>query len=170
VLLQFNAKNVREMESICGYEIIGRLMRKEHWSIDEAMLSTVFRLVGLKKSMRTPTYSTGVVANLSAFKYILLDWNIWQRTTFPVQKLLFETLAELVSIHEYSAFNIRRFREANVVPTLFHIFREHQDSLPVGLGPYFITIIRSTMSEPPTAADLKVHTILCVMHVEYCAR
>lgn len=168
-LLKHSPVNTREMKEICGYELLARLLRKEHWILvtnsclisctwqDESLLSVIFEMVGLKKSPRVYTFTTGVVSNFPAFQHLLLDWQIWRRASFGVQQILFKTLAELVSSHEHSKFHVQQLRQAKALEQFFHIFKEYD--VPLSLGPYFITIIRSLMSDPPTRNDLLVNVL-----------
>jgi len=104
----------------------------------------------------TPTYADGVVANLPAFINLILNRRIWKKASFQVQEILFETLAKLVTTHEHAAFNVIRFRSANVMEKLVMMFQQEERSLPLSLAPSFITIIRHIMTDPPCAEDLSV--------------
>eukprot|EP01119_Soliformovum_irregulare_P013684 TRINITY_DN3666_c2_g1_i3.p1 TRINITY_DN3666_c2_g1~~TRINITY_DN3666_c2_g1_i3.p1 ORF type:complete len:2431 (-),score=776.48 TRINITY_DN3666_c2_g1_i3:1776-9068(-) len=154
-LLSYNARNVAAINSICGYELLGRLLRREHWHLDEVLLAIIFEQVGLTRSQRNPSFSNGVITNLPAFKYLILDWVIWKRATASVQKLLFKSLADLVdSTHELSTFNIRRFREAKVMEIFFRMFQEFE--IPGFLRSDLTIILKSIMSDPPSTSDLQM--------------
>ncbi len=75
-----------------GYELIGLLIRKRHWVLNEPLLHTLLEVVGItmkKGAQRSGVIMRnqclGVVANLSAFKCWLLDWRIWRTASFGVQ-------------------------------------------------------------------------------------
>lgn len=162
-LLSWSPQNVREMRDICGYQMLGRLLRREKWQLDETLLGVVFEMVGVTKSQRVPTYSSGVISNLPAFKNLLLDWKIWERSSPSVQKLLFRSLADLVATHELAAFNIKRFRQANVIEGFFRTLRQSdEEPFPLSLGPSIVTILRSVMTDSPSVKDLQVYLHLRV--------
>lgn len=98
------------MNQLYGFELIGRLMRKKHWVLDETMLTILFQIVGLKKGKKSSNYCSGIISNIHAFKSLLLDWKIWRQAPLYVQQLLLENFIHLVSAYEYARFNIERFR------------------------------------------------------------
>lgn len=104
----------------------------------------------------TQTYADGVVANLPAFINLILNRRIWKKASFQVQEILFESLAKLVTTHEHAAFNVIRFRSANVMDKLILMFQDEERNLPLSLATSFITIIRHIMTDPPCADDLSV--------------
>jgi hypothetical protein len=54
-------------------------MRKKRWELDETMLAIVFGFAGLHKNIKSPSYySSGVISDLMAFKFFLLEWKIWK--------------------------------------------------------------------------------------------
>ncbi len=153
VLLQYCPNNTSEMKELCGYELLSLMMRKRQWILDESMLAILFSFVGLKKSVRATTYTSGVISNLLAFKHLILERKIWQRAHLSTQKLVYQSLAELVSVHEHASFNIKRFNEAGVMEIFLQMFKNF--SVPKELAGYFIAIIRSIMNDPPRSTDLQ---------------
>lgn len=119
--------------------------------LEKAQGKTSFKL--------TPTYSEGVVANLPAFVNLILNRRIWKKAPFKVQEILFESLAKLVTTHEYAAFNVLRFRSAKVMDKMIMMFQREEHTLPLSLAPSFITILRYIMTDPPCAEDLNVRLV-----------
>ena len=112
-----------------------------------------------KLTVQPPTtYFEGVITNLPAFVNLILDRRIWKKAPLRVQEILYESLAKLVTTHELAAFNVFRFRSANVSDKLLMMF-QGEDSLPLSLAPSFITIIRSTMTDP-SVDDLGVSSCI----------
>lgn len=65
--------------------MVARLMRKKRWELDETMLAIVFGFAGLQKNIKSPMYySSGVISDLMAFKYFLLEWKIWKYVAFSI--------------------------------------------------------------------------------------
>ncbi len=52
-----------------------------------------------------------------------MDWRVWNAAPLRYQRLLFASLAELVSTHEYAAFNADRLREINLIDTLYDLMQ-----------------------------------------------
>lgn len=147
-----DSKNLLEMKQISGYELLAHLLRKNHTILDESMLELLFRFVGLKKAKNS--YSNGVISNIYAFQALLLDWKVWEQSDLQIKKILYESLADLVSVHQHAKFNIKRFRECGVMKILLNMFQEY--NLPYQLNSYFITILKSIVNDPPNQSDLKV--------------
>merc|ERR1712232_373935 len=102
------------MNEICGFELIGRIIRKNKWDINEKILSILFRIIGFERDPNLMTFSYGVLSNLSAFEYIILDWRIWKNASLSIQKQVFESLSNIISNdNEFTKFNIFRFRSIN---------------------------------------------------------
>ncbi|ELR13959.1 Beige/BEACH domain containing protein [Acanthamoeba castellanii str. Neff] len=49
-LLLNNARNVKELLDVSGYQLLARIIRKHRWTLDETLLSLMFNFVGLRKS------------------------------------------------------------------------------------------------------------------------
>ncbi len=45
-----NARNVKELLDVSGYQLLARIIRKHRWTLDETLLSLMFNFVGLRKS------------------------------------------------------------------------------------------------------------------------
>merc|ERR1712159_245308 len=95
-IIEYSSCNLQEMETICGYELIARIMRKNQWKINEKMLSILFSYVGFQRDPQKMTFSVGVLSNMSAFQYLIMDWRIWKNSELSVQKQLFESLSTIV--------------------------------------------------------------------------
>lgn len=153
-VLQFSVQNCREMDEICGYELVARLMRKNAWKIDEKMLGILFKYAGFERDPKKLTFSTGVLSNLTAFKYLIMDWRIWVRSELSVQRQLFETLGHIIhSDNEFSNFNIPRFRDADVTSRLLWVIHHEENNVNIIHAKSLMNIIRSLMNQRPTASD-----------------
>lgn len=60
IFLKYYPQNVKEMKDISGHELVGFVMRKPRWELDEPLVAILFEFVGLKKSI-SGTYSSGVI-------------------------------------------------------------------------------------------------------------
>lgn len=73
----------------------------------------------------------GVVANPSAFKYILLNCDLWT-TSLDMQQTLFQRIKNLISArNEHHKFNLRRMREVNVITSLLGVICDTNASLEI---------------------------------------
>src|SRR5690349_16776910 len=66
--------------------------------------AAVFRLCGLKKSALTDSYCYGVIKNLPAFEYLILDWYIWNRGSKDVKKRLLSSIADMLDPNNQTSF------------------------------------------------------------------
>jgi hypothetical protein len=57
-LLAYNARNVKEMKDINGYQLIARIIQKRHWNLDEHLLALLFHLVGIRKTRTVPNLTS----------------------------------------------------------------------------------------------------------------
>jgi hypothetical protein len=120
---------------------------------------------GSMKLQQTTTFAEGVVSNLPAFMYLILNRNIWKKAELSVQRMLYESLAKLVTTHEHATFNILRFREANVMEELLFMFQREAENLHHSLATALISVLRAIMNDPPCVEDFqKIFTYLVATH------
>jgi len=154
-ILHYSSRNFHELKDIHGYELIGRIIRKNNWSLDDPLLEVLFELVGFTQDTRALTYSVGVLTNIYAFKQLLLDWRIWTNADHSVRKQLFESLANIVTEGPANIvnFNISMFREAQVRNSLLLLFQQDEAMLSRSLEPALIKILRAVLEKEPSSSD-----------------
>ena len=83
------------------------------------------------------------MANPSAFKYILLNCDLWT-TSLDMQQTLFQRIKNLISArNEHHKFNLRRMREVNVITSLLGVICD--TNAPLEILPPISEIITNIM-------------------------
>ena len=94
-------------------------------------------------------------SNLMAFKYWILDWQIWYRAPYAIQKLVFQSIADVVGTTENANFNIKRLEEAGLVQAAFDMFKDKDYLFPEKLGLPLISVLQ-VVQKPPSSKDLQL--------------
>ena len=117
-LIHHSPMNGKELNGLCGYELIARLMRKNNWVIDEELLRILFEFVGFTQDPRTTNYACGVLSNLYAFKGLIMDWRIWKLANRECLILLFNSLLEIIDVNTtLSPANLFTYTPPPTTPT-----------------------------------------------------
>eukprot|EP01122_Echinamoeba_exundans_P007392 TRINITY_DN2266_c0_g1_i1.p1 TRINITY_DN2266_c0_g1~~TRINITY_DN2266_c0_g1_i1.p1 ORF type:complete len:3279 (+),score=338.37 TRINITY_DN2266_c0_g1_i1:138-9974(+) len=152
-LLEWSAVNLQQMIRCNGYEILARIMRRREWLLTEATLESVFALVGLVKSKKRGTFSEGMIKNVEALHFLLLDWKIWSRAPEPVKVLLFRSLAEVASTSEHAQFNVSQLRTVKIRTLILMMLEE--DDFPFNVAQSVVRLLQCLMHDPWNVADIK---------------
>jgi hypothetical protein len=152
-LLEWSAVNLHQMIRCNGYEILARIMRRREWLLSESVLDLAFSLVGLSKSKKRGTFSEGMIKNVEALHFLLLDWKIWSRAPEAVRVLLFRSLAEVASISEHAQFNVSQLRTVKIRTLILMMLEE--DDFPVSVAHHVVRLLQCLMHDPWNVADIK---------------
>jgi len=70
-----------------------------------------------------------VITNPLAFRFLLLDFDLWSLTSPSVQRFHFESLCGLIETSIWSRFSMKRISKMNLLPKMLHALRNGQFSV-----------------------------------------
>jgi len=92
------------MERLNGYQLLGALLGKKKDLINLELMKMLLFLVGKAPDNR----SDAVIANRSAYRYLFLNFSLWEGVHISLQKAFFLQLYDFCIKSELLAFNVRR--------------------------------------------------------------
>jgi hypothetical protein len=83
------------------------------------------------------SFMRAVIANTSAFKYMILNYSFWRGTPVPLQLQLLHCVDLLITTSLHRRFNITRMRKLHIVNMLLNILRDEHSEPAL-----FATVVR----------------------------
>ena len=164
--LRYSPKNLNQMNFCKGYLVVAGLLKVTKWIHSEELMETLFHITGLsvktltvlspKKRDSMPgnlkqkyqqehtTFSRGCIRNLTAFEHWLFNWSVWCNAPAKLQKTLFDSFAELVTIHTHSEYHIECFNKLGGIQAFLDLF-VHQNPPPYACVPSILQCIKVLM-------------------------
>lgn len=93
-----------------------------------------------------------VITNPLAFRFLLLDFDLWSRTTSNIQEKHFKSLSYVIEKSRWSAFSSKRISKMNLIPKMLHALRTRQFALK---------------SERPSVMPAFIGLLSCVLKVQF---
>eukprot|EP00002_Diphylleia_rotans_P011722 TRINITY_DN2309_c0_g1_i1.p1 TRINITY_DN2309_c0_g1~~TRINITY_DN2309_c0_g1_i1.p1 ORF type:complete len:3326 (+),score=660.44 TRINITY_DN2309_c0_g1_i1:133-10110(+) len=156
-LIKKHPQNLKEMDSIFGYDIIALEMKRKDWVIDEVMVKLCFEFCGLAVALAhadAMAFCSGYLSNIAAFKALILDLALWRRAPLHVQAILYESIIAMLSFDQFSQFNIKRLQEIDASSTILAFLSRH-DTLPEEIVRKTLDILRLLLHNPLKIQDLQ---------------
>ena len=153
-VLRSNPFSRAEMEDINGYQSMAMLLRKKSSFLSSNILHLIFTLVGTVDSCKD---SPGI-PNLSAFRYLLCDLELWHQASHEVEKSLFEHFFELLSDTgvQRSSSNIKLLREFQLVEKLLVILKKSEGASSTTLT--LLNVLHALLCTSPRVTDVLCFT------------
>ncbi|KAL0484573.1 hypothetical protein AKO1_011602 [Acrasis kona] len=117
--LLFSDRVTDEMERIGGYDIINGFLRRKATLFTESILEVLWQCV-----MLSSITGEEILANLKFCNRCMLDFEIWKRTSIPIQRKLFERITWLIKENCYGNWNASRLKHIGVVQHLLFALDE----------------------------------------------
>ena len=153
-VLRSNPFSRSEMEEINGYQSMAMLLRKKSSFVSSNILHLIFTLVGTVDS----TKENSGIPNLSAFRYLLCDLELWHQAPHEVEKSLFEHFFELLSDSgiQRSSSNIKLLREFQLVEKLLVILKKSKGASTTTLT--LLNVLHALLCTSPRITDVLCFT------------
>ncbi|CAG8523942.1 7035_t:CDS:10, partial [Paraglomus brasilianum] len=110
-LIRFSWRNSEDMERIHGYEILAYLLRQKQELLTLEILNVLLVFVGLNPV--NPADS--VIINPLAYRYLMLDFELWKNADEVVQKAHLQQFATFIQLSQHHQFNAKRLNKMHVV-------------------------------------------------------
>ena len=149
-VLKSNPFSRAEMEDINGYQSMAMLLRKKSSFLSSNILHLIFTLVGTIDSNKELTG----IPNLSAFRDLLCDLELWHQAPAEVEKSLFEHFFELLSDSgmQRSSSNIKLLREFHLVEKLLVILKKSEGASSTTLT--LLNVLHALLCTSPRVTDV----------------
>ncbi|BFZ61549.1 Beige protein-like 1 [Saitoella coloradoensis] len=123
-LIRRSWRNSDDVERCNGYEVLGQLLKeKAAGVITEDLLRLVLDFVG----MRSTVTEMSVVNNPLAYRFLVLDFDIWRKGDIRTQKAHLEHFRILNSCGgALQQFNIKRFAKMHVVKKMLNVLKSRK--------------------------------------------
>ncbi|KXN83156.1 hypothetical protein AN958_01769 [Leucoagaricus sp. SymC.cos] len=113
-------QNSEDMERLRGYEILADMLRRKSQHINLTSYEILFEFLGINP--RNPEQST--IVNLTAYRALALDFELWSRTPQEIQNVYFEHFTTLLETSRYKSFNItQKLSKLNLVRKLLFVLQ-----------------------------------------------
>ncbi|KAI8385018.1 uncharacterized protein BYT42DRAFT_492972 [Radiomyces spectabilis] len=118
-IIRYSWRNSEDMERSQGYEILAYLLKLKRELITIDLLELLLTFIG--KDRKYPEDS--IINNPFAYRYIILNFEIWKRTTVKVQKAHLDQFILFLQISKRRRFNMKRLQKVHLVKKMLLAFR-----------------------------------------------
>ncbi|PRP88292.1 BEACH domain-containing protein [Planoprotostelium fungivorum] len=177
--LEFSPNNRRDMKDCRGYEMLGHIMRRTTWTLNESMLDALLQFMGITRQplgnpespllgkMTSPLsrpFDEGIISDTQALDHFFMDWYVWSHASEPIQRLLIRSLTQIFNRDKSNGqFNLGIAKEKNLLGWLLDTFRYHD--IPRRLTQDFLHLLQSLIENPPRIIDIKTLVTYLTMSI-----
>jgi hypothetical protein len=149
-VLKSNPFSRFEMEKTKGYQTLAMLLRKKIIHLNSHILYLMFTMAGTIDSGR----EVAGIPNVSAFRDILCDLELWHEAPEDLEKSLFEHFYELIADTnmQRNGNNIRTLREFALVEKLLSILKKSECSNATSLT--LLNVVHALLCTNPRVTDV----------------
>ncbi|KAJ2958896.1 hypothetical protein NQZ79_g5615 [Umbelopsis isabellina] len=112
-------RNSEDMERLHGYEILAYLMKQKRDIISIDHLESLLRFIGKDAAC----LNESVINNPFAYRYVVLNFEIWKRAPVEVQKAHLDQFFLFIQHSKFRHFNIKRLQTIHLVKKMLLAFR-----------------------------------------------
>ncbi|KAI9289228.1 hypothetical protein BC943DRAFT_300701 [Umbelopsis sp. AD052] len=112
-------RNSEDMERLHGYEILAYLLKQKRDIIEIDHLERLLSFIGKDGAY----LNESVINNPYAYRYIVLNFEIWKRTSIAVQKAHLDQFFLFIQQSKFRNFNIKRLQNIHLVKKMLLAFR-----------------------------------------------
>ncbi|KAM0788066.1 hypothetical protein ACM66B_001237 [Microbotryomycetes sp. NB124-2] len=112
-------RNSEDAERTHAYEILAALLKRKATLISVGVYDTLLEFCGFDLDDGTQS----VVSNVLAFRFIVLDFNLWSSVSVGLQQMHLLRLKQLLQLSAYPDFNMRRLTKMHIVRKVLFALR-----------------------------------------------
>ncbi|CAM0141774.1 unnamed protein product [Umbelopsis sp. WA50703] len=112
-------RNSEDMERLHGYEILAHLLKQKRDIISINHLESLLHFIGKDPAC----LNESVINNPFAYRYIVLNFEIWKRAPIEVQKAHLDQFFLFIQHSRFRHFNIKRLQTIHLVKKMLLAFR-----------------------------------------------
>ncbi|KAG0176918.1 hypothetical protein DFQ29_005470 [Apophysomyces sp. BC1021] len=118
-IIRYSWRNSEDMERSHGYEILAYLLKQKRDLITVELLELLLVFIG--KNSAYPEES--VINNPFAYRYVILNFEIWKKTAVEVQQAQLEQFLLFLQTSKKRQFNMRRLQKIHLVKKMLLALR-----------------------------------------------
>ncbi|KAI9353980.1 hypothetical protein BD770DRAFT_325445 [Pilaira anomala] len=118
-IIRYSWRNSEDMERCHGYEILAYLLKQKRELITVELFELLLTFIG--KMPQSPEDS--VINNPLAYRYVILNFEIWKKTSIPVQRAQLDQFVLFLNTSKMRNFNSRRLPKIHLVKKVLLAFR-----------------------------------------------
>ncbi|KAI8149643.1 hypothetical protein BJV82DRAFT_504949 [Fennellomyces sp. T-0311] len=119
--IRYSWRNSEDMERCHGYEILAYLLKQKRELITVELMEVLLLFIG--KDPVNPEDS--LISNPFAYRYILLNFEVWKKTPLEVQKAHLAQFTLFLRTSKKRHFNLKRLQKFHLVKRMLLAFRMH---------------------------------------------
>ncbi|EIE91401.1 hypothetical protein RO3G_16112 [Rhizopus delemar RA 99-880] len=117
--IRFSWRNSADMERCHGYEILAYLLKQKRDLITLELFELLLVFIG--KDVKN--LENSIINNPLAYRYVVLNFEIWKKTSLDVQKAHLEQFILFLNNSKLRSFNVKRLSKSHLVKKLLLAFR-----------------------------------------------
>ncbi|KAI8092541.1 uncharacterized protein BX664DRAFT_260002 [Halteromyces radiatus] len=118
-MIRYSWRNSDDMERCHGYEILASILKQKRDLITVDLFELLLHFVGKNSSL--PEES--VISNPYAYRSVILNFEIWKKTSIPVQKAHLDQFILFMETSNKHTFNLKRLLKVHLVKKMLLAFR-----------------------------------------------
>ncbi|KAI8082152.1 hypothetical protein BDF21DRAFT_338329, partial [Thamnidium elegans] len=118
-IIRYSWRNSEDMERCHGYEILAYLLKQKRELITVELFELLLTFIG--KTPQSPEDS--VINNPLAYRFVILNFEIWKKTSIPVQRAQLDQFILFLNTSKMRNFNSRRLPKIHLVKKVLLAFR-----------------------------------------------
>ncbi|KAI7889529.1 uncharacterized protein EV154DRAFT_423778, partial [Mucor mucedo] len=118
-IIRYSWRNSEDMERCHGYEILAYLLKQKRELITVELFELLLTFIG--KNPQSPEDS--VINNPLAYRFVILNFEIWKKTSIPVQRAQLDQFILFLNTSKMRNFNSRRLPKIHLVKKVLLAFR-----------------------------------------------
>ncbi|KAI9273684.1 hypothetical protein BY458DRAFT_533167 [Sporodiniella umbellata] len=128
-----------DMERSRGYELLAYLLKRKRNLITLELFELILSFIGKNKN----NLGDSIINNPLAYRYIILNFEVWKKTNLDVQKAHLEQFVLFTNISNFRSFNLKQLPEIHIVKKFLLALR--MNTYSTELGPYTLDALKAIM-------------------------
>ncbi|KAI7902409.1 uncharacterized protein BX663DRAFT_435824, partial [Cokeromyces recurvatus] len=138
-IIRYSWRNSQDMERCHGYEILAYILKTKRDLITEEIFELLLVFIG-----KNPySLEDSMINNPLAYRYIILNFEIWKKTPISVQKAQLDQFILFLETSRNRYFNLKRLPKIHLVKKVLLAFR--MNIYAKELTPYFVRSLKAIM-------------------------
>ncbi|EMR10041.1 hypothetical protein PNEG_01795 [Pneumocystis murina B123] len=132
-----NRRNLEHMEKNHGYEILAKILKNKENIHNICLLNSILIFIGCKEL----DSKNSIILNPLAYKFLILDFEIWKKADEKTIKLYMQHFLSLVLKSSYAKFNIKCLDKMHIIKRIIMILK--LDYISENIFPLFLITFKT---------------------------
>ncbi|ORZ26123.1 hypothetical protein BCR42DRAFT_458128 [Absidia repens] len=148
-IIQYSWRNSDDMERCHGYEIFANILKQKRDIITVDLLELLLQFIGKKNG----SLEESTISNPYAYRSIILNFEIWKKTSIPVQKAHLDQFILFMETSKQHTFNLKRLLKVHLVKKMLLAFR--MNIYAKELIPYVVSALKAVVLSSWTTESIR---------------